>query len=151
MGCVLDAEDPRIKGLTKVSGYKLKNEPDMHSMIVVFGADKTVVIITQENQPRSAPPVWLCEKLIWWILPYVTKSMLRIGGNIFEDKEYGIRMKTDQHGLYSRIRESYELGKQRDAKGAKFSATPGGRLPCPEDLGSAAPTTSTPSASLLWG
>lgn len=132
---VLDASDSRIKSMSKAPGYKMKEEPDMHSVIAVFGAEKTVIIITQENQPKTNPPVWMCEKLLWWVLPYVCKAMLRIGGGIFEDKDYGTLMTADEVGFYRRIRDSYELGKQREATGAKFSAAPGGRLPLPEDLG----------------
>lgn len=135
---VINAADERLKKMQKVPGYKMKDEADMHSLIIVFGSKKSVVIITQENYLKSPPSAWLVDKLISWILPFMIRKQISIGAGIFEDKDYGDRMQDDDMGFYGRIRECYELGKRREATGGGiYSIAAGGKRPIPEDLGSA--------------
>lgn len=132
---VMDPEDSRMKNMKRVPGCRLKDEPDIHTMIVAFGAEKTVVVITQENQLKAAPPTWLTEKFIWWLMPLMARKMLAVGAGIFErkdyceGKDYGARMRADKHGLYARIQETCKLGEKR---GTSYSIS--GRVPVPEDL-----------------
>jgi hypothetical protein len=136
---VMNQEDERVKKMTKVPGYKMKDEPDLHSLIIIFGATKSIIIVTQENYPKSPPSAWLLEKFISWIVPFMVRRIIALGAGIFDDKEYGRRMQDDKCGLYGRIRELNELGQKREASGGfSFSAALAGgnglRPPQPEDF-----------------
>lgn len=133
---VLDPDDDRLTSLPRLKGYKDKAEYDLHSLVVVFGAGKSVCITTQENGPKSVPPAWIAEKFVWWILPYMARRMVSIGAGIFEHPDYGIRMKEDRHGLYARVQHMYELGKQREQTLLKtFSTGTAATMPSTADLG----------------